>query len=83
MDVTKMTTLPYMEAELFAESIIDQYRFYCGLCEYRTGRGSFYDCEMEAADHLDAEHPKERAEADAKVRAERERLRSHDLGDSL
>lgn len=62
--MSKHTTLPYMDAEPFVNDTIDQYRLFCELCEYRTPLGTFYTCEMDAADHLDAAHPKERAKCE-------------------
>lgn len=68
--MTKHTTLPFMEVELDENTARDDwYRLYCRLCDYRTPGGSFYNCEMEAADHLDAEHAVERKAADEAIRA--------------
>ncbi|WP_404321137.1 hypothetical protein [Arthrobacter luteolus] len=63
--MSKVTTLPYMEVVDESGVRDDWFRLYCELCEYHTPAGSFYNCEMEAADHLDAEHGEERKRADA------------------
>ena len=61
----KVTTLPFMEVEEEPSGRDDWYRLYCTLCDYHTPAGGFYNCEMEAAEHLDSEHPDERAAAEA------------------
>ena len=63
--MSKVTTLPFMEVVDESGVRDDWFRLYCTLCEYRTPSGSFYNCEMEAADHLDADHPAERERADS------------------
>lgn len=63
--MSKATTLPFMEVEEQEGARDDWYRLYCTPCDYYTPTGSFYNCEMEAADHLDTEHPAERERAEA------------------